>query len=214
MHRPLSFGLAYTHLQFHFPFLNFLPYHRATGAKILEGQFKFLNKQIILINVVAVTLCPLYWQLPRSCHLKDSSFTECFKKCHYWQHAQQLFNRADIYSLEHSGSLSCETCHFLGFCFLDDHLSCPKWIIPSHVAAWHTDSCLLLQLCLKTWFHMSLCLLSTHASWGDPASSEILRSCSNVMLSRHSSWRHACIRMLGFIASGPPHYWSPVAICY
>lgn len=91
----LCFGLYLSSSVFSLIYLNYLPPQRSSsspsGPKILEGSFQVLNKQIILTKSVAVTLCPLYWQLPRNCHLKELSFTECFPKCHYWQHAQQLF---------------------------------------------------------------------------------------------------------------------------
>lgn len=52
----LHMDFAYPHLLFPFSFLILLSHYRASGAKSLEGQFKFLHKQIILTKCVAVTL--------------------------------------------------------------------------------------------------------------------------------------------------------------
>lgn len=80
---------------------------------------------------------PLFCQLPRNCHLKESIFHGGLSKTSLLTACAAAVNSVDTYSLEHSGVLSSETCHFLGFCPLDGCLSCPKWIIPSHMAAWH-----------------------------------------------------------------------------
>lgn len=169
-----GFGLHLSSSVVSFPYLNCLPPQRSSssprGTKILEGSFQFLNKQIILIKSVAVTLfvstvLTTTEKLPsqRICPSLSAFQNVTTDSAH-----SSYFNIADTYSLEHSGRLSSRTCHFLRFCLLDGCLSCPKWIIPSHVAAWHTATHLLLQLCLKEWFHMSLCQLSTHASRGWP----------------------------------------------
>lgn len=182
MHRIWSLGPLFT-LTCSLIFL-ILIFYLTTDPQELRywqgGQFKFLNKQITLIKSVAVTLSVhCIDNYPEVAISNESSFTESFKQCHSWQHAQQRFRQ----SREPSGSLSLETCHFSGIYLPDGWISGPRWLIPSHTAAWDTDTCLLLQFCLRTWFLVSLCQFSTHTSWGDRPSCEMLRCCSHVMLS-------------------------------
>lgn len=117
------------------------------------------------------------------------------------------FHRVDTYSLEHSGSLGCETCHFLGFCFLKDWISCPKWII-SHC-------------CLEHWYVPAATVLCEDVTPYVPA--PVLSLCflgwpsflwDAQMPCCHLSYSHTCIRTLGFIASGHPliNFLLPVAI--
>ena len=83
----LHVDFAYPHLLFHLPFLILLSHHGASGAKIPEGQFKSLCKQIILTKFVAVTLS-VYCidDYPEADISKNPSFTECSTKCLPWWH--------------------------------------------------------------------------------------------------------------------------------
>lgn len=127
-----GFGLHLSSSVVSFPYLNCLPPQRSSssprGTKILEGSFQLLNKQIILIKSVAVTLfvstvLTTTQKLPsqRICPSLSAFQNVTTDSAH-----SSYFNIADTYSLEHSGGLSSRTCHFLRFCPLDGCLSCPK----------------------------------------------------------------------------------------
>lgn len=217
----LCFVLDFIYLHLCFPWfilIIYLPrdhHHHHQVLRYWKDHFKSLTNKLFLPSLLQWHCVHCIDSYPETAISKNCPSLNAFQNVTTDSMHSSCFNIADAYSLEHSGSLSSKTCHLLRFCPLDGCFSCPKWIIPSYVAAWHIEAHLLLQLCLKEWFHMSLCQLSAHVSKGDPTSSEVLRSSWHaVMLSCcRSSCRHVWIRMPGFVPSGPPHYWSSVVIC-
>ena len=97
--QSLHVDFAHPHLLFHLPFLILLSHHGASGAKILEGQFKSLRKQIILTKFVTVTLS-VYCidDYPEANTSKNLSFTEFFTKCLPWRH-EHSYLREQAYIL-------------------------------------------------------------------------------------------------------------------